>query len=100
MANNVAVRAAVWGFVVLLPAIPAPVTQADTLIRLNIDYSWKNGVEGDSTDEQTYWIGTDRARTDLGSVTHVVNRETGDLSTSTGRSGPTPPTRRPSPSRR
>ncbi len=79
MTLRLAGRTAIWGLSILLAACLAEVVQADTLIRLDIEFSWKNGVEEDSRTEETLWIGTDRARSDLGAVTHMVNTTSGEF---------------------
>lgn len=63
----------------LLAAFLAPVARADTVIQQEIRYSWKQGTEEASVTRQTYRIGSDRARVDVGHVTHVVNEKTGEL---------------------
>jgi hypothetical protein len=63
----------------LITACLAPIARADTVIRQEIRYSWNQGSEAASVTEQTYRIGTDRARIDLGDVTHVVNTKSGEF---------------------
>lgn len=63
----------------LLAAFLAPIARAETVIQQEIRYSWKQGTEEALVTQQTYRIGTDRARVDDGHVTHVVNEKTGEL---------------------